>query len=58
MAGYLRGAASPMRARRTIKDFAANERPNQADVLTQVGVLLAIMLALGLVAQILFGAPS
>jgi hypothetical protein len=45
------GAASPGRIR-------PNEPPSPADMLTQVGVLLAIMLALALVAQILVGAPS
>jgi hypothetical protein len=45
------GEARPARIR-------PNERPNLADMLTQVGALLAIVLALALVAQILVSAPS
>ena len=51
MRSHLPAVASPTRIRR-------NERPSQADMLTQVGVLLAIVLALALVAQIVVGAPS
>ena len=51
MRNHSTGEASPARIR-------PNERPNPADVLTQVGVLLAILLALALVAQIMVGAPS
>jgi len=43
--------ASPVRNR-------SNEPPSPADALTEVGVVLAIVLALALVAQILVGAPS
>ena len=51
MRSRLPGAASPGRNR-------PNELPSAADMLTQVGVVLAIVLALALVAQILVGAPS
>jgi hypothetical protein len=50
MRSRLRGAARPARIR-------SNEPPSPADLLTQVGVLLAIVLALAVVAQILVGAP-
>ena len=51
MRSRLPGVASPARVR-------SNEPPSPADALTQVGVVLAIALALALVAQILVGTPS
>jgi hypothetical protein len=45
----LSGVADPARIR-------PNERPNPADILTQVGALLVVVLALALVAQVLVGA--
>jgi hypothetical protein len=50
MRSPLPGVADPARIR-------PNERPNLGDMVTQVGALLVVVLALALVAQILVGAP-
>ena len=50
MGSPLSGVPGPARIR-------PNERPNLADILTQVGALLVVVLALALVAQVLVGAP-